>query len=345
MGDGGHRQSGDRRDGDGEPGEPRESRATTLEGGRRRRGLLTDLIEIDADVAGRLPPLPRILLQAETQQPDQVGRHVRRQARPVRVALQHARQHLGSAPAFECARTRQHLVQHAAEGEQVRARIDRLTSRLLGRHVRGGAEQEPDVRRRGQRRRLRRIVAGGPRCSLGVHQLRQAEVEHLDAPAGRDLHVRRFEVAVDHSLFVRRLEGLRDLASEVASEVPRQRSHADPLRERLAGDELHDQEAASLDFFQPMDGCDAGMVERRQRLGFSSEPRHPLGVAREGLGKELQRDAATQLRVGGEIDLAHRAGAQMRGDVVVRQPATHHGCDDAHASQHIISHIDVNGRA
>ncbi len=43
------------------------------------------------------------------------------------------------------------------------------------------------------------------------------------------------------------------------------------------------------------------------------------GVSREGVGEDLQRDLAVELRVGRLPDLAHAALAEQGGDVVVAE--------------------------
>ena len=47
------------------------------------------------------------------------------------------------------------------------------------------------------------------------------------------------------------------------------------------------------------------MVERRERLCFALEPRQAIGVARKGVGQDLQRNVAIELRVAGAVDLSH----------------------------------------
>jgi hypothetical protein len=42
--------------------------------------------------------------------------------------------------------------------------------------------------------------------------LRQSEIQHFDQTAARDHHVAGLEIAMDHTLFVRGLHRLRDLA-------------------------------------------------------------------------------------------------------------------------------------
>ena len=58
------------------------------------------------------------------------------------------------------------------------------------------------------------------------------------------------------------------------------------------------------------------MVERRQHLRLAAEPRQPVGVAREGVGQDLERDVTIELGVAGAVDLAHSAGADGTEDFV-----------------------------
>jgi hypothetical protein len=55
-------------------------------------------------------------------------------------------------------------------------------------------------------------VSGFSRTTIG--ELRQAEVENLHDAVGRDLDVRRLQIAMDDPLLVRVLEGLADLTRD-----------------------------------------------------------------------------------------------------------------------------------
>jgi hypothetical protein len=50
-----------------------------------------------------------------------------------------------------------------------------------------------------------------------------------------------------------------------------------------------------------------GVVERGEHLRLPLEPRETLGVRGEDRRQQLQRDVATELRVGRPVDLAHPA--------------------------------------
>ena len=58
------------------------------------------------------------------------------------------------------------------------------------------------------------------------------------------------------------------------------------------------------------------MVQRREGLRFAREPREAIGIARERVGQDLERDVAIQLRVARAIHLPHAALADLRGDFV-----------------------------
>ena len=58
------------------------------------------------------------------------------------------------------------------------------------------------------------------------------------------------------------------------------------------------------------------MVERRERLRLTLEPREPFGIAGEDVRENLDRDVAIESSVAGSVDLAHPARAQRRDDLV-----------------------------
>ena len=58
------------------------------------------------------------------------------------------------------------------------------------------------------------------------------------------------------------------------------------------------------------------MVERGEDLRFTTEPRQPLGIIREGGRQDLERHFPSELRVLGAIDLPHAARAELREDLI-----------------------------
>ncbi len=61
------------------------------------------------------------------------------------------------------------------------------------------------------------------------------------------------------------------------------------------------------------------MVEAGEDLRLPREPGEAVRVSREGVGQDLQRHLAAQLRVGGLPDLPHPAFPEEGGDVVVAE--------------------------
>ena len=61
---------------------------------------------------------------------------------------------------------------------------------------------------------------------------------------------------------------------------------------------------------------DVGMIERRQHLRFTVEPRQSLRIAGEHVRQNFYRDFTLQLEVARTIHLAHAAGSQRRDDLV-----------------------------
>ena len=100
------------------------------------------------------------------------------------------------------------LVEHHAQGVEVRARIGPMLSAIaaqaLGRQVSGSAGHRI---RRGQ----------------GLQDRRQPDVQELPAPLGSEDDVPRFEVAVDGAEGMQGREGLRHLPAEPADHVERHR--------------------------------------------------------------------------------------------------------------------------
>jgi hypothetical protein len=57
-------------------------------------------------------------------------------------------------------------------------------------------------------------------------------------------------------------------------------------------------------------------VDERRSNVISTEAGQPVGIGCEGVGKDLQRDLAVELRVGGLPDLPHPALANEGSDLV-----------------------------
>ena len=174
----------------------------------------------------------------------------------------------------------------------------RVAARLLGAHVRGGPENHPRraTSRACDRRRLRRRLT--PRACLTGASIAFARPKSRTLtcrPAALD--VRRLQIAVDDPLLVCGFERLGDLLRDRQRLVERMAPSADPLRQVLAIDELHDERREPGGFLEPVDCGDVRMIQRRERLGLALEARQAFGSAANASGRTLDRDLAARLRV------------------------------------------------
>ena len=262
---------------------------------------------------------------------EEVAQRRRRRARqrgPVRLAVEDRDEDVRHALAVERLPAREHLVEDASERPEVRAPVQRAAARLLGAHVARGAEDDALVRRvLGDRRRVRDVGRG----RAERERLREAEVEELDLAFRGHVDVRGLEVAVEDALGVRGLERVRDLEREADRLVDRDGSARDALLERLAGDELEDEEAQGVDLLEAVDRRDVRVIQGREDVRLAGEAREAVRVRGERVGKDLDRDVALKPRVAGPPDLAHPSGAQARQDLERSETGTRlegHGARD-----------------
>ncbi len=190
--------------------------------------------QLAGDVADALPAPLAILLETASQHVvEQRMRRLKRGDRR-RLAPHDRRNHRDGDGALERLASREHLVEHATEGEDVGAVIARVAIELLGRHVLQGAESAR--RGRGRRRACRRQCRRHVSRQRGVDRLRtrhsrscgQPEVEQLDVGWTRRAcragasgeggtasphqhHVARLQIAMRDAGAVRAVERVADL--------------------------------------------------------------------------------------------------------------------------------------
>ena len=68
--------------------------------------------------------------------------------------------------------------------------------------------------------------------------------------------------------------------------------------------------------FEAVDCGDVGMIQRGEHLGFALEPCQAVGVVRERLRQDLDRDVTIQLGVACAVDLTHSTLADRGDDFV-----------------------------
>ena len=87
-------------------------------------------------------------------------------------------------------------------------------------------------------------------------------------------------------------------------------SAVDPLRQRLAGHELHLEERRIAHFLEPVERGDVGVIQRGQHSCLALEPALVFRIVRRQLVQDLDGDLAAQPDVLGAIHLAHASGAE-----------------------------------
>ena len=89
-----------------------------------------------------------------------------------------------------------------------------------------------------------------------------------------------------------------------------------PLRERRALYQFHDERRHAVGVFETVDLRDVRMIQRREGFGFALEAREALRIIRDGAEQDFDGDIAIELRVTRAIDHAHPAFAEGRDDLV-----------------------------
>jgi hypothetical protein len=201
------------------------------------------------------------------------------------------------------------LVQHHAEGEQVRPPVRGLAARLLRRHIRNGAHYRPGLSQAWGR--------GGDRLELGSwHELRETEVEELHVAILGNHHVFRLDVAVNHAVSVRRRQTVDDLQRELEHALYRQLRPVDHAAQRGTGEQLHHDEGPARVLVDCMDRGEIRVVQRREQVCFACEASRVVGVAHNDLRKHFDGYLALELRIERAINLPHAARANPRDDLV-----------------------------
>jgi hypothetical protein len=213
-----------------------------------------------------LKPLLRSFLEAASHNPIEGGRHAEVAWQFARLAMEHVCEHIHSSVAFEGAPSAQHLVEHGSQSEDVRARIDGLAARLLGRHVADGADGH--VGRRGAGVRRDRVGRDGRRRRRQRHD---AEIEEFQAAVGAQKHVLGLEVAMDDAALVRGGERVGHLDRVVERLSNADRAGRQTRPQRLALQQLHHDVGGRFVAADVVDAHDARMRKGGERLPFTFE--------------------------------------------------------------------------
>ena len=158
-------------------------------------------------------------------------------------------------------RSRQNLLKHDPEREQIATAVDDLTLELLRRHV---ARRSRDASTKGTER------LGLTAAPLRAELPRQPEVHDFHVPVPAQHHVSRLQVPVDDAPLVRLFERLRDLHAHAQSVDNRWPLPRQSAGECLAFDILHrDKGPAVFGLASVIDFAYERMVEGGRGLRFT----------------------------------------------------------------------------
>jgi hypothetical protein len=110
---------------------------------------------------------------------------------------------------------------------------------------------------------------------------------------------------------MRRGDRQRHREHDLEAALERQSVAQQQLVERRALDPLHDQEEASVELLDGMDGDDVRVVERSERVRLALEAAAGALVVAQVVGEELEDDPPLQARVERQQEAAHAAALQL----------------------------------
>ena len=160
----------------------------------------------------------------------------------------------------------------------------------------------------------------------GLCELREPEVEDLQAPLARHEEVVRFQVAVDDAFVMRGGQSLGDLARIVDGFARRERGSAQPAPEGLALEQLRHDVRRALVRAHVVDRQDIGMIQLTGRARLLLEAMQPARILRERLGDQLDRHLAPEPWIPRAVDLAHAAGTKPSDDLIRTDAGTGREC-------------------
>ena len=267
-----------------------------------RRRMFGEVVQSGPHFGHRLESL--LLVLSQTASDDAIERVGNLEG--VRLVAQHAADDVGGRVAAESAPPADQLVEDGAKAEDVRARVERLSLGLLGRHVRGGSED-------GARRCPRPVE-----LLVGIDDRGQTEIEELcrrrkrSAATHGDEDVAGLQVPVQNSASVRRVERAGNLQGQGNGAFDRHGT-----TQRRAVDVL-EHEVIRADVVQL---TDVGMVQRCDGPCFALKATEPVRIPREGLGQHFDRDVAVKSGIASLVYVTHPARAERPDDFVWSQTA------------------------
>src|SRR5262245_29991016 len=127
---------------------------------------------------------------------------------------------------------------------------------------------------------------------------------------------------MNNARMVCRAEGGSDLNGVCERLIERQKTLLQPVGQRLALEELHDEKRRAAFLTDLVRRADVRMLELRERTGFAVEALSEVRVEREDIGQDLEGHDAIEPRVARLVHLAHAARAEGRNDFVTAEPSS-----------------------
>jgi hypothetical protein len=223
-------------------------------------------------------------------------------------------------------------IEHDAERVLIGAAVEVLVAEeLLGRAIRGRADER--VRDRDLPGRV-------------AEHLRDAEVEDLRLDAAvrclGEEDVRGFQVAVEHADAVRVRDGHEHRHHQDRALARAQRADAlQVAAQRLALEELHDEEAVALVRPDVGDVDDVRVPDARGRLAFEREALDDVVALGEVVVEHLHRDFLLQGGVLGHVHVGHAAPADPADQPIIAELESR---SDGHGRVHRARGVRTHGR-
>ena len=230
----------------------------------------------------------------------------------VRLGFKNGGRQARLATTVESFLARHHFIEDDAEREDVGARVDVTALELLGRHVAKRSENgafagEISLLRRCGRVDLSDFVVTLLLCQSEIEQLRCCGTQH---------DVAGLHVAVDHSVLMRLVQGIRDLDTVSERVVQAERPPRQPIGERFTFEQFHDDEINAVLTTHVVHGAYVWVIQARDRARLTLEPLAKLGVVRKMRRQNFDRDGTPETSVFGLVDLPHTAGANGLHDAI-----------------------------
>jgi hypothetical protein len=137
-------------------------------------------------------------------------------------------------------------------------------------------------------------------------------------PSLGDKNVGRLDIAVDDSLSVRSIQGIRDFAAQLQHLLRRYRFAGNPFLQRLPVKALHRDKRLSVVLADFINRANVGMVQGGSGLRLAVEAPQSLRVRSELVRQELQGHKTVKPGVLGLVHHTHPAAAKFFDNAVVR---------------------------